>query len=111
MVPRRVIPHILVQHALHERDLALPHLCAIEVREDPLPVAPRVVVLRIDGERVLDERQLRRGLVEQCDEQPAVVPHLICLQEGLGERVGERELGGEGGGCGEEGLVAVLPMM
>jgi hypothetical protein len=38
-----------------------------------------------------------------------VVPDLVCLRRGFGERVSEDELGLERGGCGDERFVAILP--
>jgi hypothetical protein len=38
-----------------------------------------------------------------------VVPDLVCLRGGFGERVSEDELELERGGCGDERFIAILP--
>jgi hypothetical protein len=40
-----------------------------------------------------------------------VVPDLICLRRGFGERVGEDKFELERGGCGDKCFVSVLPSM
>ena len=57
-----------------------PELVVIEVREDPLPVRPRVVVLHIVLQRVGDELKLRTRIASLLYKQPPVMPDLIRLQ-------------------------------
>lgn len=54
-----------------------------------------MVVLRVDGEAALDERELAARLARERDEQAAVVPDLVRLEEGHRELVHQRELRGE----------------
>jgi len=61
MVPRRVIPHVVVEKPPDEGQLTRPQLGLVKVREQPLPVAPGVVVLRVGLEHFLVERQLWGG--------------------------------------------------
>ena len=63
MMPRRIVPHILRQHRIHEIQLARPQfIFIVEVRKQPLAVRPRMVVLRIRSQRARDEIQFLRGL-------------------------------------------------
>jgi len=79
------------------------------VGEQPLPVAPSVIVLRVCLEYLFVECQFWHGVAQNREEKPSVVPDLVCLRGGLSERVGEDELGLERGGYGDECFIAVLP--
>ena len=78
-MPGRVVSHVDVKHALHKVQLMAPELVVIEVRENPLPVRPRVVVLHVDLQRVGDKLELRTRVASLLDEQSPVVPDLIRL--------------------------------
>ena len=88
MVPRRIVANVVREQPVDERHFVSPQLFLIEVREQPLSVAPSVVVLRIDLEYLLVEGQFRCGVAQSCEEKPSMVPYLICLRRSLGERVG-----------------------
>jgi len=62
MVPRRVVANVVGEEPVDERQFVGPQLLLIEVREQPLPVAPGVVVLRIGLEYLLVESKFRRGV-------------------------------------------------
>jgi hypothetical protein len=55
MVPRRVVAHVIREESLHERQLASPQIRLIKVGEQPLPVAPSMVVLRVCLENLFIE--------------------------------------------------------
>ena len=113
MVPRRVVPHVLLEELLHVWAFARPQpLLFVKVREDPLTVGPRVVVLGVFLKDALEKVELARGGVdgvERGEEQPAVVPHLVRLQERGGDLVHPRELLLERDVERDHGLVPVLP--
>lgn len=109
MVPRRVVPQIDGQHALHERELTAPQRIVVEVREDPLSVRPRVVVLGVALQGVGDEREFGCGHVGLLNEESTVMPDLIRLQVCDRELVHEPQLGVQGGIQGNEGFVTILP--
>lgn len=111
-MPRRVVAHVLRQRCIDEVELARPDArrlvehgvgrrgvrsgaAPVARGEQPLAVRPRVVVLRVDGEAALDERELAARLARERDEQAAVVPDLVRLEEGHRELVHQRELRGE----------------
>ena len=62
MVPCRVVANVVREEPVDERQFVGPQLLLIEVREQPLPVAPSVIVLRICLEYLLVESQFRRGV-------------------------------------------------
>lgn len=47
MMPCRVVAHVIREESLDERQLAGPQVRLINVGEEPLPVAPSMVVLRV----------------------------------------------------------------
>jgi hypothetical protein len=47
MMPCRVVAHVVREESLDERQLAGPQVPLIKVGEEPLPVAPSMVVLRV----------------------------------------------------------------
>lgn len=112
MMPRRIISHIRPQHVLHKLQFTLPQtLLIVEIREQPLPVAPRVVVLRIVPEATRDERELRGGLAQESDEEASVVPDLVGFEVFHSELVHEFELNVERGIDREERFIAILPVV
>jgi hypothetical protein len=92
VVPRRVVAHVVVEQARDPRHLARPECLVAALREQPLAVRPRVVVLRVRLQRARDEVELvlreraervrrRRGArAQRGEEQPPVVPDLVVLQ-------------------------------
>jgi len=55
MMPRRVVAHVISEESLDERQLVGPQVRLIKVGEQPLPVAPGVVVLCVYLEHLLVE--------------------------------------------------------
>lgn len=55
MVPCGVVANVVREEPIDERHFVSPQYILIEVCEQPLPVAPSVVVLRIDLEYLLVE--------------------------------------------------------
>lgn len=97
-MPRRIVPHVLAQHRIDEIKLGRPHRIRVvhnrvrvrliragagpvARRQQPLAVAPCVVVLGVDFEDALDEGELAPGLLRERDEQAPVVPDLVGLEE------------------------------
>ena len=62
MMPRRVVAHVISEESLDERQLVGPQVRLIKVGEQPLPVAPGVVVLWVYSEYLLVECQFWRRL-------------------------------------------------
>lgn len=113
VVPRRVVPHIILEQLLDPRELARPEVVlVVEVREDPLAVRPGVVVLRVRAQRAGDEREFpRRGVdgAQRGEQQATVVPDLVRLEELDREAVHQLELGLERRVEREQRPVSVLP--
>lgn len=85
MVPRRIVPRVRPQQFLHVPLLAYPqYVLIVEVSEEPLPIGPRMVVLRVEPEDILDECELALGDVDRAQlgqDETTVVPDLVRLEE------------------------------
>mmetsp|Transcript_22042 Transcript_22042/g.56253 ORF Transcript_22042/g.56253 Transcript_22042/m.56253 type:complete len:422 (-) Transcript_22042:50-1315(-) len=115
LVPRRVIAHVLLQERVHVRELAVPQR---EGLQDPLAVAPSVVILGILLEHGGDELELVSRLAQRRDACTPVEPHLVVLHvvEALLGAVlellpprGELLLAGESLAHLTDALAAILP--
>lgn len=91
-MPRRVVPHILHHHRLHKVQLPQPQILLVEKRQNPLPMGPCVVVLRVGLERGRDEHELGSRFPRELQDEPAVVPDLVGFEELDGELVHQFEL-------------------
>lgn len=79
-MPCGIVSHINLKHVLHEVQFMAPELVIIKVRENPLPVRPRVVVLHVVLQRVGNELELRTRAASLLHKQPSMMPDLIRLQ-------------------------------
>ena len=119
VVPSGVVPDILIYQLLYERDLHRPKFVSIKVRKDPLAIGPSVIVLGIFLEYILDKFQLlekqvggfgcRIFGVDVCQEETAMVPDLVVLEEGRRDLVHEQQLKIKRRVYGNKGLVPILP--
>lgn len=110
MVPCRIIPQVLYQHCVHEIELSIPQVFVVEVRQQPLPIRPSVVVLRICFEGCLDKRELRAWFADDHEQEPAVVPHLVGFEILHCQLVHELELNVKRRFDSEKSFVSVLPV-
>ena len=79
MIPRRVVPDIRIDHTLSPLEL-LGLVEEIEALDQPLSVAPYVIVLLIPLEHLANEVALSLGRTERIDDGLAVVPYLVVLE-------------------------------
>lgn len=122
-MPRRVVPHIFRKHKIDKRLLACPDIVPLlrllltgttlcisirtKVPQNPLPIAPRMVVLRVafrPDQDLLYKAHLPAPRPRQRHDQAAVVPYLVRLEEPRGEVIEEREFLGDQGVTGENGF-------
>ena len=68
-----------------------------------------MIVLRVMGEGVGDERKLRLGIAELGDEETTVVPALVVLDKPFDHGVGPLQFIFKGETKCDYGLVAILP--
>ena len=82
MVPRRVIPHVLIYHTVDPVQLILARLPfpQPEVLHEPLAITPDMVVLVILREHDSNEVCLSSRVVELSDYSLTVVPDLVVFQ-------------------------------
>lgn len=82
MVPRRVVPHVLVDHAVNPIQFLLSVFSfpQPEVLHKPLAIAPNMVVLIVYCEHNSNEVGLSIGVVQLGDNGLTVVPDLVVLQ-------------------------------
>jgi hypothetical protein len=86
VVPGRVVPDVRIDHALGPLQL-LRVGEQVEALDQPLPVAPDVVVLLVPLEHLADKVGLSLGRTERIDDGLAVVPDLVVLEVLEGGRV------------------------
>mmetsp|Transcript_19262 Transcript_19262/g.68039 ORF Transcript_19262/g.68039 Transcript_19262/m.68039 type:complete len:291 (-) Transcript_19262:381-1253(-) len=89
LVPRAVVAHVLLKHRVHKGELAVP---LPERRQHPLPVRPRMVVLRVVVEDGARELKLARRRADALHDGASVVPNLVVLRRLRRLRRHEREL-------------------
>lgn len=109
VVPHRVIPHVLIDHRVHEIELARPQRVVVVEREDPLAVRPRVVVFLVLLQNIRDKRELLPRLLREREDEPPVVPHLVRLEVLVRELVHQRDFGVQRPLDLHNRLVPVLP--
>src|SRR4051812_17116467 len=71
MVPGRVVPHIFLQQLLHRLDFCF--VPKVEPFDQPLPVAPYMIVLRVLIEHLLKELSLTLGGAQLLDDRSPVM--------------------------------------
>lgn len=108
MVPRRVVAHVVVDHGLGPAELVVV-VEQIEALDQPLAVAPDVVVLRVLLQHGGDEVGLARRGVKSVNDGLPVVPDLVVLEVLQGGRVQPFDLDTEVGMDGAQRLCAVEP--
>lgn len=57
MVPCRVISNISIQQIFNKVQFPAPQLVVVKICQNPLPIRPRMIVLRVHLERFSDEIQ------------------------------------------------------
>ena len=77
MIPRRVIPNVVVQEALAFLQLA--GIPEVELLNEPLSVAPDVIVLCILVEHLGEKLKLALDAAQPGDDQLSMVPDLVVL--------------------------------
>lgn len=108
VVPGRVVTDILAKQSLDSLDLAL--VPQVEAANQPLAVAPDVVVLRILSQHAGYELLLAGRVSQVVDDGLAVVPDLVVLEVLEGGGVEPVELFAEVFTEGEHDLGAVQPV-